>query len=368
MRYLILSLLLAFTTVVGAQNDAKYLSGAVVEENGKVVFNREIDAPTYSDSQIFDRAESWLKNFYTKDRGTIVYSNKEKGDLATVGKQYLVFQDNAISLDRSIINYRLLIRIKNHKCILKFSSINYAYEVSNKREPEKYAAEDWITDKYALHNNKINRGNGKFRTKTIDLVDEIAQGIANTLSTVQTPSTVPAQIVAPAENAAAKVSESPNAPKKDKAKLNKKATKTEPAKVESSAKIEPAAVVEPAAKTVASAREGYTPLEGGKVPNTLQQMIPGSKMQVNADNVKEMNARWHGIDSMFGKQVAAFEVDTNSKIYKTIGNGDTFDLFFFKEGETADKAWLIIECKKQGETENGNNKIVIGEILHSWIK
>lgn len=361
MRYLFLSLLLAFATVVGAQNDAKYLSGAVVEENGRVVFNREIDAPTYSDSQIFDKADSWLKNFYTKDKGTFVYASKEKGDLAAVGKQYLIFQDNALSLDRSIINYRLLIRIKNHKCVLKFSNINYAYEVSNKKEPEKYLAEDWITDKYAIHNNKLNRGNGKFRTMTIDLVDEIAQGIANTLSTVQTPSTIPAQIIAPAENTGTKVSES-NAPKKDnKAKQEKKAKKTEPAKIESAAKAEPAA-------TAAPTREGYTPLEGGKVPSTLQQMIPGSKMQVNAKYVKEMTARWHGIDSMFGKQVAAFEVDTNSKIYKTIGNGDTFELYFFKEGETADKAWLIIECKKQGETENGNNKIVIGEILHSWIK
>lgn len=36
------------------------------------------------------------------------------------------------------------------------TGIRYEYNVSYQREPEKYTAEEWITDKFALNKKKIN--------------------------------------------------------------------------------------------------------------------------------------------------------------------------------------------------------------------
>ena len=44
-----------------------------------------------------------------------------------------------------------------------------------------------------------------------------------------------------------------------------------------------------------------------------------------------------------------------------------FSLFFFKKGEEKD-AWLIIDCYKQGETAEGEQIIIMGEIINVWMK
>ena len=45
----------------------------------------------------------------------------------------------------------------------------------------------------------------------------------------------------------------------------------------------------------------------------------------------------------------------------------TYSLSFFKKGENGD-AWLIIDCRKQGETAEGGQITVIGEIINVWMK
>ena len=75
------------------------------------------------------------------------------------------------------MDYRVTIECEDNAAKIKLAGIRYEYNVSYQREPEKYTAEEWITDKYALNKkkDKLNRGNGKFRRKTVDFAENMFQ-------------------------------------------------------------------------------------------------------------------------------------------------------------------------------------------------
>lgn len=317
-------------TLLWAQDDSKYLAGAVPEEDGKVVFTKEISAPALSGSQIYDIMLQWAKERFSNESSRVVYADAAKGDIAVVGEEYLVFQNSALSLDRTRMNFRVTIECENHDCTIKVNGIRYEYNVSYQREPEKYAAEEWITDKYALNKDKskLYRGNGKFRTKTVDFASDLF--------------------------------------KEATAALGIQAIASVPAAQPSTATPTPSVPALPAAK----AKEGYVAFAADKVPSTLIQMLPESDMQVTPEKektVKETAAAWKGIGNMFGKSIASISINPESAVCKQIGNTDVYNLSFFKKGETGD-AWLIIECSKVGETDENGQKTLMGEILNVWVK
>lgn len=318
-------------SLLWAQSESRYLAGAVPEENGKVVFTKQIEAPTLSKEEIYDRMLDWADGYFSKDNSRVVYSDKSKGDIAAVGEEELVFQNTVLSLDRALMDYRVTIECENQKCNVKIAGIRYEYNVSYQRDPEKYLAEKWITDKYALNKSKtkLNRGNGKFRTKTIDFVDQLFAEATRALG-VQ-----PAAPVAP------------------------------------SAPVQMGnAVVTPVVPVAVPAREGYVAFAPGKLPSTLVQLLPESVLQVTTekDNKQiEKEAIWKGFGNMFGKKIASVSVSGESSVYKNIRDNDAYTLSFFKKGETGG-AWLIIDCRKVGETADGQQKTVIGEVLQVWVK
>lgn len=326
----LLLLTLFIPSLLWAQDDSKYLAGAVPVENGKVVFAQEINAPAFSKDEVYNRMLDWADGYFSEDGNRVVYSDRSKGDIAAVGQTYLVFQNTALSLDRSEMSYRVTMECENQKCIMKVAGIRYEYNVSYQREPEKYVAEEWITDKYSLNKDKtkLNRGNGKFRTKTVDFIDEMFASASAAFGVQATP--------------AATVTPAP-------------ATR-------------PAATVVPA--TPVPAKEGYVAFAADKVPSTLLQMLPESDMQVASagkPDSKEKSAVWKGTGNMFGKSIASIAISKDSPVYKEIGDNDTYSLSFFKKGESGD-AWLIIDCRKQGETAEGEQMTVIGEIINVWMK
>ena len=150
----LLLLTLFIPTLLWAQEDSKYLAGAVPVENGKVVFAKEINAPSFSKDEVYDKMLDWADGFFSEDGNRVVYSDKAKGDIAAVGQTNLVFQSTALSLDRTEMNYRVTMECENQKCIVKVAGIRYEYNVSYQREPEKYTAEEWITDKYCLNKDQ----------------------------------------------------------------------------------------------------------------------------------------------------------------------------------------------------------------------
>ena len=106
----LLLLTLFIPTLLLAQDDSKYLAGAVPLENGKVVFAKEINAPSFSKDEVYDRMLDWADGFFSEDGNRVVYSDKAKGDIAAVGQANLVFQSTALSLDRTEMKSTVFLR------------------------------------------------------------------------------------------------------------------------------------------------------------------------------------------------------------------------------------------------------------------
>ena len=212
----LLLLTLFIPALLWAQDDSKYLAGAVPVENGKVVFAKEINAPSFSKDEVYDKMLDWADGFFSEDGNRVVYSDKAKGDIAAVGQTNLVFQSTALSLDRTEMNYRVTMECENQKCIVKVAGIRYEYNVSYQREPEKYTAEEWITDDMALNKKKTKLAPicGKFRRETIDLKDQLFQSATDALgqkvlANETAPAVVPATPLTPAMTLTGELKEVP---------------------------------------------------------------------------------------------------------------------------------------------------------------
>ena len=154
--------------------DAKYLKGAVTEENGKVVFTTTIEAPGKTSDQIFDI----VKNYLTKMTGEknqhfarVVVDNKESHELGATYDEWLVFKSSALALDQTRMLYVLKANCADGKATITMSNIRYIYDEA--RKPLHYTAEEWISDKEALNKKgtRLLPLSGKFRRKTIDRKD-----------------------------------------------------------------------------------------------------------------------------------------------------------------------------------------------------
>lgn len=343
MKHLLLFLLF-IPSLLMAQVNQKYLAGAVPEEGGKVVFTKEISMPSLSQDQIYDVMHLWAEKFFSEEGRRLVYSDKEKGDIAAVGEEYIAFQSTALSLDRALMNYRVTIECENSTAKIKMNGIRYEYNVSYQRNPEKYTAEEWITDKYALNKkqDKLNRGNGKFRSKTIDFASAMFES-AKAAFGIQ-----PATTAAPA--IAVVLSEQQQQ--------------------------QPAATIAPARQIAAApvsnntdVCQGLSAFEPDKIPSTLLNMLPESRMQVspaNNETLVERYATWKEMGKMFGKNIASVSISPDSEVYKSIKDNDIYTISFSKKDDP--ETWFMIQCIKQGESTEGQQKVIIGEILNVWIR
>ena len=139
------------------EDQSKYMVGAVPEVNGKVVFSQEINAPNLSKDQIFDAILAWANTRFKTDKGNwgmVAYSNKEEGQIACYGNEYIVFADKTFSLDRAKINYRMNFICTPGKCNVEVTNITYLYPEDSR---ERLAAEEWITDKQAMNKNQTDQ-------------------------------------------------------------------------------------------------------------------------------------------------------------------------------------------------------------------
>jgi len=335
MRRLLLFWAFLIPTLLWAQDDSKYLAGAVPEENGKVVFSKEIKVNSFSEDQVFDIMLKWAQDRFKGDVTRVVYSDKNAGDIAAVGREYIVFQNNALSLDRSLMNYRVMIKCADNNCTLKVYGIRYEYVVSYKREPEKYVAEEWITDNFSLNKDKtkLYRGSKKFRIKTVDYVNDIFKEAISALGT-------------------AAVEEVPSA---QNANVAAQAAKKEQDVVEKSQMI---------------TKKGYKTIEAANLTVSQTSLMAESTLQVSSERnneLKENAVSWKGIGNMFGKFIASVAMNPGSETFKQIGNNDNYSISFFVK-DKADEAWMIIECQKVGETTEGGQKAIAGEILKIFVK
>ncbi|NDV95517.1 DUF4468 domain-containing protein [Dysgonomonas sp. 521] len=416
-----------FSLVLNAQNDSKYLKGAVPEVNGKVVFSKAIPVKgQVTDDQLFSLMKKWAANNYGDIQiedlnNRVLLANQETRNIACSGEKYLEFKRSALVLDRAKMSYQLILEMKNKTCEVTVRGIKYNYSDSKKPLP----AEEMITDEYALNKkgDKLNRYYDKFREHTVDSINSIFRsidvylngisttGAANTATEVsrqaEPPVQVPVRQTEP-ERApvAAPVVETPSVPV---------------AEVMPSVSA-PVAVSQQASSVSAPAgMEGYKQVAPDKIPGNIIKLLGDWTLITSgtADQTNVMTASWGGLGVFWEKPVSICFLNPTRYSVQTMDKGDTYTISFYTEaykdalrycgsvsGRTTDKikgsgltpiktpsgatafseAWMIFECKKIVSQQispdavadksqlkddwgkNGYHKMYIGEILNVWIK
>ena len=165
------------------KEDPKYLEGAITfDEQGKIVFDTEIEAPGKSAAQLYDLVFDYMSGL-THDKESkasrMALVNKDEHIIVNTMDEWLVFSNSFISLDRTECKYNLIAKITDGKVSLSINHINYIYE-EGRQTGFKLPAEEVIIDKVALtkKKNDLARIFGKFRKKTIDRKDQIFNEIA----------------------------------------------------------------------------------------------------------------------------------------------------------------------------------------------
>lgn len=160
--------------------DEKYLAGAVAEDNGKVEWTLDVDVPGKSAAQIYDTMLKCMTDLTKTENqlegSCVALVNKQDHIVVASVKEWLVFKDNFISLDRTKFYYNLVAYCADNHLTVKMNRLTYRYEEERRNNNEsRLTAEEWISDRYALNKKKTKLlpGSAKFRRKTVDRKDYI---------------------------------------------------------------------------------------------------------------------------------------------------------------------------------------------------
>ena len=168
--------------------DPKYLSGAVPVVDGKVTFTLDMDVKGKTAQEIYDSLDGVLDNMTKEENqfkeSKIAIVNKGEHTIAARYKEWLVFRNSALSLDRTVFNYTIIAQATDGHVNVKLFRISYQYELERGiNDGIEVVAEEWITDEQGLNKkkDKLAKYSGKFRKKTIDRKDNIFETITNAL-------------------------------------------------------------------------------------------------------------------------------------------------------------------------------------------
>ena len=195
MKKILITLLMAMPLLAAAQDntwerietataestnpDAKYLAeNAVPMVDGKVCWKTTINAPGKSAQQVYDILLAQLNKMVKEEnqlfeRSKVAIQDQAKHQLGATFHEWLVFKNTALSLDRTVLNFQLIVDCSDGKADVQITRVSYDYELE--RDPTHYTAEEWISDKYAVNKKrtKLLKLSAKFRRKTIDRKDFI---------------------------------------------------------------------------------------------------------------------------------------------------------------------------------------------------
>lgn len=195
MKKILITLLMAMPLMAAAQDntweriesapaestnpDAKYLAeNAVPMVDGRVCWQTTISAPGKSAQQIYDILLAQLNKMVNEEnqlleRSKVAIQDQAKHQLGATFHEWLVFKNTALSLDRTVLNFQLIVDCSDGKADVQMTRVSYDYELE--RDPTHYTAEEWISDKYAVNkkHTKLLKLSAKFRRKTIDRKDFI---------------------------------------------------------------------------------------------------------------------------------------------------------------------------------------------------
>lgn len=184
-------LAIIFSMMASAQDskDPVYGFGAVTTQNGKVVFERSISCGSATQEAVYQAASAWAKGRYV---APVVVSGRvsenPNDEISIKANEIIVFKKTNWITDESNIRYSLTISLSDGKCSLKFSEIDYVYEEDRDGGGQHFTAEEWITDEEAFNRKgtKMLPATGKFRMKTIDLVNQITSDLESAIKAFTT--------------------------------------------------------------------------------------------------------------------------------------------------------------------------------------
>lgn len=348
------------------KDDSRYLVGAVPEVDGKVIFSKEFQIPGMSQAQIYDTVMKWMTERLKENQNVdsrVVYADEDKGTIAGIGEEWIVFSSSALSLDRTLINYQITVTCKPGNCLVELEKIRFTY-----RDTEKYKAEEWITDKYALNKTKTKlvRGLAKWRRKTVDFADDIFMDVAVAFGA---PDTRPKSEKKKKEEEAQKPSIVAAAGPVVIGQGGK-VTTTEPAQA-----TVPAATLTPATPVGKASADmpGYTEIDLKQIPGDVYALMGNGKLVISIGkdefNMTNMTANAGGaLGYQNGKAVAYCTLSTDQP-YEAIEKADTYTLKLYAPNQTAPSA--VIECKKlpsQTAPQAGQPRTYVGEIVKLLMK
>lgn len=167
--------------------DIKYLDGTVpVNDKGIVEWQKNIQLNGVNGSEAYEKAYTILKEYVESHNpfkeSRIALVNREKKSIIATVKDWLVFKNTALALDRSKISYAIVADCSDNNVSIAITRLSYEYE-ENRPTGFKLSAEELITDDKALNkkHTNVSRMYGKFRIKTIDLKDELFKWFENEL-------------------------------------------------------------------------------------------------------------------------------------------------------------------------------------------
>ena len=341
------------------RDDSKYLAGAVPEQEGKVVFTKEFSIPGMQQGEIYDRMYRWMDDRLkmNANNSRLIFFDAEKGQLVGLGDEWIVFSSTALSLDRTRILYQLNVTCQPEKCTLEVEKIHYVYREGK----EKYTAEEWIVDKYALNKakTKLVRGLAKWRRKTVDFVDKLGEGMAEALSATK-PEPALAEVTSATED-----TETPNGNNESLTVIvpKKRVRISEPPTVRE--EIREAKPATPASSPT------YQEVSPEQLPADVIQTGSGKLVIVIGEepfNMTMMTANAGGsLGKVEGKPVV-FSILSPDQPHEQIEKAEQYVVRFYPTGATEPS--VVLECKQLPAPAalDGMPRTYIGEIIKATLK
>ena len=289
-------------------SDPKYLAGAITMNDGKIEFTKEVSTKGLTRTEVYQALLNWAKGRFVSNgklHSQVAYADEERGEIAAVAEEYMVFSSSALSLDRTRIYYQFLIHVGEETCQMTMTRIRYWYE-ENRDGGERYTAEEWITDDMALNKKgtKLAPICGKFRRETIDLKDALFESATAALG--QKLLNEPAQVPMVALQPATPVQTQPSA----------------------SGELKAVGVAALPADLASMAKQGRITLTA----------LNGEETELKAEN-------WGGFGKLFGKDVAYLLID-KSRIAASalMEQSETYEVSFYLSG--SNEPSVVVNCKK----------------------
>ncbi len=156
--------------------DQKYLTGAVPEVDGRVVFSHEASAPGKSAAEIYTILVKKLQEMARTEeqiKSDVAIVNEASHEIGATFEEWMTFKSSALVLDRTRFYYTVHVLCYDGRATINISRLRYLYE--EEREPMRLTAEEWISDDKAINKKKTKLlpGSAKFRRKTVDRMEAV---------------------------------------------------------------------------------------------------------------------------------------------------------------------------------------------------